>query len=485
MSPKGLSGGLSSSAPSRPSAADPRPRPLPATPACWGDRGPPPRGRSRGDALRRPEQRREGGRGGRGRPRLRIHDRRAVVSSSAGRGQLCAGMTGGRAYLLDPIGPVRPRPGRGRASPRAASRRSSATARTEPTGRPNSLASSPPTPRPARSSPSGLRSARRAAPGGRLARRADRCARPRRGAARRGRHGRRRATGCSRHLPGGGPPPAPSAPARAGRDGRRSPHFPLRPERPDQLSRRPGQRGATADADPPEPGRARRAARDRDGRSPRSAGPARCACSVRSSGRSSSSRRGLTCSSSSSASGAGRSRFAGPRTPSSVVRACRPSSTRSTSSGPRALIRSFALYFQLVNLAEEHHRVRTLRRRERAARAGILDDSVAAALHRIWGTGRGLDEVVGARRPPGDRPGPDGPPDRGPTSHAPRRPPALRRLLERLDDPRLTRDEDRTSVVGCGGDQPAVANGGAARGHADAPRRGPDRDDRLRRDALQ
>ena len=90
-----------------------------------------------------------------------------------------------------------------------------------------------------------------------------------------------------------------------------------------------------------------------------------------------------------------------------------------------ALIRSFGLYFQLVNLAEERHRVRTLRRRERAARGGILDDSVAEALRRIWGAGRGLDEVRRARRPPGDRPGPDGPPDRGPTADAPRRAPPL------------------------------------------------------------
>ena len=74
-----------------------------------------------------------------------------------------------------------------------------------------------------------------------------------------------------------------------------------------------------------------------------------------------------------------------------------------------ALIRSFGLYFQLVNLAEERHRVRTLRRRERAARGGILDDSVAEAVRRIWRTGRGLDEIVELHRPPGDRPGPDRP----------------------------------------------------------------------------
>ena len=51
------------------------------------------------------------------------------------------------------------------------------------------------------------------------------------------------------------------------------------------------------------------------------------------------------------------------------------------------LIRAFALYFQLVNLAEERHRVRSLRRRERAARGGILEDSVAEAVRRIWRTG--------------------------------------------------------------------------------------------------
>jgi phosphoenolpyruvate carboxylase len=108
-----------------------------------------------------------------------------------------------------------------------------------------------------------------------------------------------------------------------------------------------------------------------------------------------------------------------------------------------SVIRSFGLYFQLVNLAEERHRVRTLRRRERAARGGILDDSVAEAVHRIWRTGRGVDDIVELI----------GRLEVAPvlTAHpteARRRTllVALRRchrLVERLDDPRLTPDEDR------------------------------------------
>ena len=108
-----------------------------------------------------------------------------------------------------------------------------------------------------------------------------------------------------------------------------------------------------------------------------------------------------------------------------------------------ALIRSFGLYFQLVNLAEERHRVRTLRKRERAARGGILDDSGAEAVRRIWRTGRGLDDIVALIGRLSIAPVLTAHP-----TEARRRTllVALRRchrLVERLDDPRLTPDEDR------------------------------------------
>jgi phosphoenolpyruvate carboxylase len=108
-----------------------------------------------------------------------------------------------------------------------------------------------------------------------------------------------------------------------------------------------------------------------------------------------------------------------------------------------ALIRSFGLYFQLVNVAEERHRVRTLRRRERAARGGILDDSVAEAVLQIRAPGRGSEEIIGLVRRLAISPVLTAHP-----TEARRRTllVALRRchrLVERLDDPRLTPDEDR------------------------------------------
>jgi len=107
-----------------------------------------------------------------------------------------------------------------------------------------------------------------------------------------------------------------------------------------------------------------------------------------------------------------------------------------------AVIRAFALYFQLVNLAEARGRVRALRRRERAAHDGILDDSVAEAIGRLRGLGRSdvdLDAQLASLSVT--------PVLTAHPTEARRRTilVALRRcgdLLARMDDPRLTPTED-------------------------------------------
>ena len=106
------------------------------------------------------------------------------------------------------------------------------------------------------------------------------------------------------------------------------------------------------------------------------------------------------------------------------------------------VVRAFGLYFQLINLAEERHRVRVLRRRGRAARGGVLDDSAAEAietLRRRAGDAAVADLIGRLQISPVLTAHP---------TEARRRTLllALRRcagLLERLDDPRLTPDEDR------------------------------------------
>jgi phosphoenolpyruvate carboxylase len=108
-----------------------------------------------------------------------------------------------------------------------------------------------------------------------------------------------------------------------------------------------------------------------------------------------------------------------------------------------AVIGAFALYFGLVNLAEARARVRTLRRRERAARDGVLEDSVADAiadLRRLGRTDAELDALIGRLAV--------GPVLTAHPTEARRRTTlvALGRCaihLARLDDPRLTPSEDR------------------------------------------
>ena len=108
-----------------------------------------------------------------------------------------------------------------------------------------------------------------------------------------------------------------------------------------------------------------------------------------------------------------------------------------------AVIGAFGLYFALVNLAEAHARVRALRRRERAARDGVLNDSIAEAigqLRRLGRTDADLLEAIGRLA--------ISPVLTAHPTEARRRTVlvALRRcaaLLERLDDPRLTPSRDR------------------------------------------
>ena len=108
-----------------------------------------------------------------------------------------------------------------------------------------------------------------------------------------------------------------------------------------------------------------------------------------------------------------------------------------------AVITAFSLYFQLVNLAEARARVRTLRRRERAARDGVLDDSVAEAIARLRRAGRSAADLDTTFERLSIAPVLTAHP-----TEARRRTTlvALRRcaaLLERFDDARLTPSDDR------------------------------------------
>ena len=148
----------------------------------------------------------------------------------------------------------------------------------------------------------------------------------------------------------------------------------------------------------------RRAARDRDGRRARPAG-----------GRGPAARRparpghrgaGRARSCSRPSSGSGRRTIALRRDDDPLERARLDEELRALDLGAaEAVISAFALYFGLVNLAEARGRVRALRRRERAARDGILDDSVAdavAGLRRLGRTdarARRAGRSAGRRRP--------------------------------------------------------------------------------------
>lgn len=107
----------------------------------------------------------------------------------------------------------------------------------------------------------------------------------------------------------------------------------------------------------------------------------------------------------------------------------------------RRLTRAFTLYFHLVNVAEEHHRLRVLRQRDAASAGGPRPESVAAGIAAAAGAGVGADgvrrllavldvEPVVTAHPTEAR--------RRTVLHKLR---ALARLAERLDDTRLPPDE--------------------------------------------
>lgn len=106
-----------------------------------------------------------------------------------------------------------------------------------------------------------------------------------------------------------------------------------------------------------------------------------------------------------------------------------------------AVARAFTLYFQLVNLAEERQRIRVLRTRARRATGGAIDDSVGEAVQRLLAAngrpavetmlGRLVVHPVLTAHPTEAR--------RRTVLVALRR---VRRLLDTLDDPLTTPDED-------------------------------------------
>ena len=107
----------------------------------------------------------------------------------------------------------------------------------------------------------------------------------------------------------------------------------------------------------------------------------------------------------------------------------------------RRLVRAFTLYFHLVNVAEEHHRLRVLRQRDQAPDDAPRPESLAAAVAEAARAGVGADAVrrllarldvepVFTAHPTEAR--------RRTVLHKLR---ALARLGEHLDDPRLTPEE--------------------------------------------
>ncbi len=102
---------------------------------------------------------------------------------------------------------------------------------------------------------------------------------------------------------------------------------------------------------------------------------------------------------------------------------------------------AFTIYFQLINLADERHRIRTLRTRARRARGRPIDDSIGEAVARL-GASLGREGVVALLARMEVHPVLTAHPTearRRTLLVAQRR---IRRLLDAMDDPLTTPDED-------------------------------------------
>ncbi|HEY3060002.1 MAG TPA: phosphoenolpyruvate carboxylase [Chloroflexota bacterium] len=109
------------------------------------------------------------------------------------------------------------------------------------------------------------------------------------------------------------------------------------------------------------------------------------------------------------------------------------------------LVRAFSAYFHLINLAEQHHRVRTLRGRQRAS-TEPLHESVAAGINELTGQGISMDQVHTVLRQVRVHPVLTAHPSEARRRTLLHHLEAAARLIERLDDDRNTPAE-RASVL--------------------------------------